>query len=126
MLALGYDAVVQGPNAKSNVDQGIANIDYVVSDMDRLTGKYYVQNNPTSNPFGAVGDLLGFAQQLQAGSQVASINNTTVLGPSLTWQQHAGFTRLRAYANTGQQFTPSDFGMNLLRGTPSFCAVRDH
>ncbi|MGB9458610.1 MAG: TonB-dependent receptor [Bryobacteraceae bacterium] len=116
-LALGYDAVVQGPNARSNVDQGIANIDYVVSDMDRLTGKYYVQNNPTSNPFGAVGDLLGFAQQLQAGSQVASINNTTVLGPNLTWQQHAGFTRLRAYANTGQQFTPSDFGMNLLGAT---------
>ena len=115
--ALGYDAVVQGPNSESSVNQGIANIDYVVSDTDRITGKYYVQNNPTSNPFGAVGDLLGFAQQLQAGSQVASVNNTTVLGPSLTWQQHAGFTRLRAYANTGQQFTPSDFGMNLLGAT---------
>ena len=38
-LALGYDAVVQGPNAKSRVDQGIANVDYVVNDKDRLTGK---------------------------------------------------------------------------------------
>jgi len=116
-LALGYDAVVQGPNAKSNVDQGIANVDYIVNDMDRLTGKYYVQNNPTSNPFGAVGALLGFAQQLEAGSQVGAINNTTVLGPNLTWQQHAGFTRLRAYANTSQQFSPSSFGMNLLGAT---------
>jgi hypothetical protein len=115
--ALGYDAVVQGPNAKSNVDQGMANIDYVVNDTDRLTGRYYVQNNPTSNPFGAVGDLLGFGQQLQAGSQVFSLNNTTVLGPSLTWQQHAGFTRLKAYAQTGQAFSPSSFGMNLLGAT---------
>ena len=116
-LALGYDAVVQGPNAQSSVDQGIGNIDYNVSDMDRLTGKYYYQNNPTTNPFGAVGALLGFPQQLSAGSQVVSLNNTLILTPSLTWQQHAGFTRLRAYAQTSQQFNPSDVGMNLLGAT---------
>ncbi len=58
---LGYDAVVQGPNAQSNVDQGIANIDYVLSDKDRFSGKYYVQNDPTTNPFGAVGTLLGIS-----------------------------------------------------------------
>jgi hypothetical protein len=115
--SLGYDAIVQGPNAQSNVDQGIANIDYVISDADRLQGKYYVQNNPTTNPFGAVGALLGFSQQLSAGSQVASVNNTVILSPSLTWQQRAGFTRLRAYADTSQDFTPSQFGMNLLGST---------
>ena len=115
--ALGYDAVVEGPNAKSNVDQGIGNVDYNVNDMDRLTVKLYYQNDPTTNPFGAVGALLGFPQQLSAGSEVAAINNTVILGPSLTWQQHAGFTRLRAYSNTQQQFTPGDFGMNLLGAT---------
>ena len=115
--SLGYDAIVQGPNAQSDVDQGIANIDYVISDTDRLQGKYYVQNDPTTNPFGAVGALLGFSQQLSAGSQVASVNNTVILSPSLTWQQRAGFTRLRAYADTSQDFTPSQFGMNLLGST---------
>ncbi len=112
--ALGYDAVVQGPNATSNVDQGIANVDFVASEKDRLTGKYYVQVNPTTNPFGAVGSLLGFPQQLSAGSQVGSIENTIILTPSLTWEQRAGFTRLHAYSNTSQTFSPSDFGMNLL------------
>jgi hypothetical protein len=116
-LDLGYDAVVQGPNAHSSVDQGIANIDYSFSDIDRLTAKYYYQTDPTTNPFGAVGSLLGFPQTLSAGSQVVSLNNTTVLTPTLTWQQHAGFTRLKAYSNTGQQYTPSDFGMNLLGAT---------
>ena len=118
-LALGYDAVVQGPNAQSSVNQGIGNIDYNVNDNDRLTVKYYYQNDPTTNPFGAVGALLGFPQELSAGSQVAAINNTVILGPNLTWQQHAGFTRLRAYSQTQQQFTPGNFGMNLL-GASSF------
>jgi hypothetical protein len=112
--ALGYDAVTQGPNATSNVDQGIANVDYVASEKDRVSAKYYIQNNPTTNPFGAVGTSLGFPQQLSAGSQVGSIDNSVILTPSLTWQQHAGFTRLQAYSHTSQAFTPSDFGMNLL------------
>ncbi len=112
--ALGYDAVTQGPNATSNVDQGIANIDYVASEKDRVAAKYYIQQNPTTNPFGAVGTSLGFPQQLSAGSQVGSIDNSIILTPNLTWQQHIGFTRMQAYSHTSQAFTPSDFGMNLL------------
>jgi Carboxypeptidase regulatory-like domain len=115
--SLGYDAIVKGPNAQSDVDQGIAGIDYVVNDKDRLGAKYYVQNDPTTNPFGAAGVLLGFPQQLSAGSQVASLNNTTILAPNLTWEQRAGFTRLKAYAQTSQAFTPNDFGINLLGST---------
>jgi hypothetical protein len=110
---LGYDAVEQGPNAQANVDQGIANFDYLISSKDRLSGKYFIQNNPTTNPFGAVGVLQGFPQQLSAGSQVFSLDNTVVLTPSLTWEQRAGFTRLRAFSHTNQAFTPSDFGINL-------------
>jgi len=116
---LGYDAIAQGPNATETVNQGIANIDYAVSDRDRLSGRYYVQDNPTTNPFGAVGSLLGFAQQMNAGSQVGTIANTLTLSPTLTWEQHVGFTRLRAYAHTSQPFTPSSVGMNLL-GSATF------
>jgi TonB dependent receptor len=115
---LGYDAVVQGPN-QSTVDQGIASIDYAVSDKDRLSARYYIQSNPTTNPFGAVGSLLGFQQQLSAGSQVVSLTNTVVMTPSLTWEQHMGFTRLKAYAGTGQEFSPSQIGINLL-GSKTF------
>src|SRR5580692_11628455 len=115
--ALGFDAVVQGPNAKSTVNQMIAAVDYSPNTKDRLSVKYYFQNDPTTNPFGAVGSLLGFPQQLSAGSQVASVNNTVILTPNLTWEQRAGFTRLRAYAQTSQSFTPNDFGINLLGST---------
>src|SRR6204780_4948227 len=49
-VTLGYDAIVQGPNTQATVDQGIASIDYVLSPKDRLSGKYYLQSNPTNNP----------------------------------------------------------------------------
>jgi hypothetical protein len=117
--ALGYDAVAQGPNAQSSVNQGIANVDYALSDNDRMTGKYFVQNDPTSTPFGAVGGTLGFPQTLSAGSQVGSFNNTVVLTPTLTWVQRVGFTRMFAYSNTSQAFTPKQLGINLL-GVNSF------
>ena len=116
---LGYDAVEQGPNAQANVDQGIANFDYLISDKDRLSGKYYIQENPTTNPFGAVGVLQGFPQQLSAGSQVFSLDNSVILTPSLTWEQKAGFTRMFAFSHTTSAFTPSDFGINLF-GTSTF------
>jgi hypothetical protein len=112
-VTLGYDAIVQGPNTQATVSQGIAGIDYVFSSKDRLAGRYYLQSNPTNNPFGAVGSLLGFAQQLSAGSQVFSLANSVLLSPNLTWEQHVGFTRLRAFANTTKAFTPSDVGISL-------------
>jgi hypothetical protein len=112
--SLGYDAIEQGPNSRADVNQGIAAIDYAIGDRDRLSGKYYVQNDPTNSPFGAVGSLLGFAQTLNSGSQVASINNTVILSPNLTWSQRIGVNRLKAYAQTGQDFSPSQFGINLL------------
>lgn len=110
---LGYDALVQGPNATANVDQGNANIDYVFSDRDRLAVKYYIQNDPTTDPFGYNGYSLGFGQTLAAGSQVASVDNTTVISPNISWQQRAGFTRMRAYADTSQPFSASSLGINL-------------
>jgi len=110
---LDYDAIVQGPNTQASVNQGIVGIDYVISTKDRLSGKYYIQSNPTNNPFGAVGSLLGFPQQLSAGSQVVSLSNSVLLSPNLTWEQHVGFTRLRAYANTLKGFTPGAVGISL-------------
>jgi hypothetical protein len=122
--ALGYDAVVQGANSTSTVDQAIGNVDYVLSDSDRLTGKYYYQRNPTTNPFGAVGALLGFPQQLSAGSQVGSLDNTKILTPTLTWVQRLGFTRLEAYSNTSQAFTPSAVGITLPPGNTIFPQIQ--
>ena len=114
---LGYDALQIGPHAQAQVNQGSGNVDYLISDKDRLAVKYYVQNNPTTTPFAAVTQALGFPQTLTAGSQVVSLDNTVILAPTLTWQQRAGFTRMQAYAGTADGFAPSDFGINLPGGS---------
>jgi hypothetical protein len=111
---LGNDITVTGVNTLSSVDQGIADVDYVVSDKDRLSLKYYYQNDPTTNPFGGDDYLAGFSQTLSAGSQVVSIANTSTLSPNLTWEQHVGFTRMHVYANTNSEFSPGALGINLL------------
>jgi Carboxypeptidase regulatory-like domain/TonB dependent receptor len=113
---IGGDVFLQGPNVQAQVNQGSGNIDYLISSRDRLAFKYYYQNDPTTSPFGYENDALGFPQQLQAGSQVVSFDNTVVLAPNLTWQQRAGFTRMLAYGSTSQPFTASSVGINLPGG----------
>ncbi len=114
--SLGYDAVLTGSNSTANVDQGIANLDYVVNDKDRLSVKYYVQKDPTNNPFAPSDALIGFGQNIDAGSQVGAVTNTFIVSPNLTWTQKVGYTRMLAYANTSQAYTPSQFGINLFGG----------
>ncbi len=113
---LGYDALQVGPRVQARVHQGSGNADYIFSDKDRFAAKYYVQSDPTSTPFGAVTQGLGFPTQLQAGSDVISLVNSTILSPTMTWEQRAGFTRMIANASTTDQFTPSQFGINLPTG----------
>jgi Carboxypeptidase regulatory-like domain/TonB dependent receptor len=113
---LGYDALQIGPNTQAQVNQGSGNIDYNISDKDRFTAKYYIQSDPTTTPFAAVTQALGFPQTLKAGSQVVSLDNTTILTPTLIWEQRAGYTRMAAYATTNDGFTPSQFGINLPAG----------
>jgi hypothetical protein len=119
--SLGFNALVQGPATTLTADQVNGNIDYIFSEKDRVSGKYYYQHNPTSAPFGVSG-LTGFPQQLSAGAQVASLTNTVILTPNLTWVQRAGFIRETVFANTQDGFKPSDFGFNIF-GTPNFPGI---
>lgn len=92
------------------------NLDYIFGAKDRLAGKYYFQTDPTQIPF-AVSQVLGFPQTMHAGSQLASIDNTTVFTPNTTWENRVGFVREVANATTAQPFTPSAVGLNLLGST---------
>lgn len=72
-----YNSAITGPPSTFDANQVHGNIDYNFSASDRLAGKYYFQNNPSTSPF-AVSLVAGFPQTLQAGSQVFSLDNTTV------------------------------------------------
>jgi hypothetical protein len=97
--------------------QANANIDYILSSKDQIFAKYYLQNDPTSTPFTSGDNLFGFPQQLQAGSQVLSLQNVISLSPSLTWDQKAGFIRQRVFSTVSQALSPADAGINLFGST---------
>lgn len=111
-----FNAFVKGPSSQFNANQVNANIDYDFGPKDRLAGKYYFQSDPTRIPF-AVSQVLGFPQTMRAGSQLFSLDNTTIFTTNLTWENRYGFVREVADATTAESLKPSDVGLNLLGST---------
>ena len=111
-----FNAFVKGPSSQFNATQVNGNIDYNFGPKDRLAAKYYFQNDPTSIPF-AVSAVPGFPQTMHAGSQLFSLDNTTVLSPNATWENRYGFVREVANATTTQALKPGDVGLNILGST---------
>jgi hypothetical protein len=101
-------------------DQAVADLDYIVTPKDSLALKYYYQHDPTSAPF-AFSSVEGFPQDLDAGSQVATITNTQTLTPSFNIAEVFGFIREKVYSTIEQpgSFTPADLGINAF-GSPYF------
>ncbi len=111
-----FNSFVKGPSSQFNASQINGNIDYIFGPKDRLAGKYYFQTDPTTIPF-AVSSVLGFPQTMHAGSQLFSLDNTTIFTPNATWENRLGFVREVANAETAQALTPSAVNLNLLGST---------
>jgi hypothetical protein len=109
---LGYNSLVFGPKTTFKADQVNGNIDYNFNSRDRIAGKYYYQNDPTFAPF-AISQVGNFPQELSAGSQVFSLENTTTISSNAVWTQTFGFIRERAFAHTIDGYTNSDYGINI-------------
>ncbi len=110
---LGYNVSVTGKPSKSTADIATGSVDYNWSERERLSMKLLYQDSPNYNPYGGGTAINGFGKSLDSGSELASIDNTTVLTPNLTWENKVGYVRMRSYANTQQPFTPGDQGINL-------------
>ena len=92
-------------------NQGTGALDYQLSNIDRVSAKYYYQDDPAYKPYGmsAVG---GFPQSQSNGSEVGSISNTVVLGSKINWVQTLGYSRMYSYSYYTQTVDPgSNFGV---------------
>ena len=90
-------------------DQAVSDLDWIATSKDTLALKYYYQHDPSIAPYAFSGSP-GFTQNLDAGSQVASITNTQVLKPNLSVVEVFGFLREKIYSTLQQPFTPQQFG----------------
>ncbi len=95
-----------GLASKFLADQANGNLNYNISNKDSLAFKYYFQHDPTESPFSST-SLEGFPQKFNAGSQVFSLENTSIFSPHLTWEQKFGFIRMNVASLTGQPFNPA-------------------
>jgi hypothetical protein len=109
------NAIIPG-TALFTANQAVADLDYNASSKDTVALKYYYQHDPTVAPY-AYSSLAGFAQHLDAGSQVFSIGNTQTLRPNLSISETFGFIRQKVYSTISQPFGPSTFGINTFGST---------
>ena len=86
-------------------DQANAALDYDLSKNDRLSFKYYYQNDPVTKPYG-LAQTGGFPQTQANGSQVGEIDNTISIGSRLNWEQRLGYARMRSYSYYQQTIQP--------------------
>jgi hypothetical protein len=108
---LGYDVYLQAAAIFDNY-QITANLDYDISSKDRLTEKVTYQNDPSTSPLSGSGTY-GFPQVNEATAMTAVLENTTILSPSLTWEQKLGSVRMTSYEKTQQPTDPLNLGMNI-------------
>jgi hypothetical protein len=83
--------------SRLTADQAVADIDYDVTKTDRLSAKYYYQNDPVSKPFG-YSQTGGFPLTQNNGSQVFALDNTITIGSRINWEQRLGFDRMGSYS----------------------------
>jgi Carboxypeptidase regulatory-like domain len=114
LSALGYDAVLTGASTFTQ-NQGVGDFDYVVNQKERLSAKLYYQDNPTTSPFG--GATAGFPKATLAGAPSVTLSSTTIVTPTMTWENRAGIVRQYTYVKTDQPFTPGSLGIDVYGST---------
>src|SRR5580700_2820157 len=97
-------------------DQAVTDLDWNKSARDTVSVKYYYQHDPTLAPY-AYSNVAGFAQRLDAGSQVASITNTQTIRSNLSIAEVLGILREKVYSTIAQPFSPQSFAAQT--GTPA-------
>jgi hypothetical protein len=98
-------------------DQAAASVDYDVTATDRLSFKYYYQNDPETAPYGFFSKVGGFPSNTTNEAQVGALDNTISIGPRLNWEQRLGYVRMGTYSTYHQTINNAASGVN---AGPSF------
>jgi hypothetical protein len=111
----GVPNVTLVSNSVMTGDQANGAIDWNVSSRDRLSTKYFYQNDPVTVPYD-FSQTGGFPVTQNNGSQVVAVDNTIALRPTFNWEQRMGFFRQSSYSYFTQTLTngsgPQNFGIN--------------
>ena len=107
----GAPRFVSSANAPVTVDQWTADINYNLSDRDRIHGYYAIQDSESSEPSRTGNTIPGFGNVARALRQIFTLNETHTFSQSVVNELRLGFNRFSATTIPLAQLNPADFGI---------------
>lgn len=107
----GTARFVSSASAPVNVDQWTADINYNLSERDRVHGYYAIQDSELSEPNRFGNTIPGFGHVARALRQIFTFNETHTFSQSMVNELRLGFNRFSATSTPLAQLNPVDFGI---------------
>ena len=105
----GTPRFVSSASAPVDLDQWTADINYVLSEQDKLHGYYAIQRFESREPLRSGNTIPGFGNTSRALRQIFTLNETHIFGPNLVNEARLGFNRFSSSTNPNAQLNPLDF-----------------
>ena len=107
----GTPRFISSASAPVNVDQWTTDINYNLSERDRLHGYYAIQDAETREPTRTGNTIPGFGNTSRALRQIFTLNETHTFGTNVVNEARAGFNRFSSSTTPNAQLNPADFGI---------------
>jgi hypothetical protein len=107
----GAPRFVSAASAPVNVDQWTADINYNLSERDRLHGYYAIQDSELSEPNRFGNTIPGFGHIARALRQILTFNETHTFSQSMVNELRLGFNRFSSTSTPLAQLNPADLGI---------------
>ena len=107
----GTPRFISSASAPVNVDQWTTDINYNLSERDRLHGYYAIQDADTIEPTRTGNTIPGFGNDVRALRQIFTLNETHTFGTHIVNEARAGFNRWSSSMTPNAQLNPADFGI---------------
>ena len=107
----GTSRFISSARAPVNVDQWTTDINYNLSERDRLHGYHAVQDAQTNEPTRTGNTITGFGNTSRALRQIFTLNETHTFGTNVVNEARVGFNRFSSRSIPNAQLNPADFGI---------------
>lgn len=107
----GAPRFVSSASAPVNVDQWTADINYNLSERDRMHGYYAIQRSESSEPLRTGNTIPGFGAVARALRQILTINETHTFNQSMVNEFRFGFNRFSSTNTPLAQLNPAELGI---------------
>ncbi len=111
-IVAGTPTFLGSASAPVNIDQGTADLDFELSQKDRLHGYYALQEDLRQEPTLQGNTLPGWGDTRQSRRQIITLNEDHIFGPNLTNTFRLGFNRIHITFQPNRTLNSADYFIN--------------